>query len=35
MIAAMAQTGIFYHGLSFLGGGSILASLTLRRGRKF
>jgi AGZA family xanthine/uracil permease-like MFS transporter len=29
MIAAMAQTGVFYHGLSILGGGSILAGVIL------
>ncbi len=29
MIAAMAQTGIFYHGLAILGGGSILAGVVL------
>ncbi|MGC3990243.1 MAG: hypothetical protein QM796_11290 [Chthoniobacteraceae bacterium] len=29
MIAAMAQTGVFYHGLSILGGGSILAGVVL------
>jgi len=29
MIASMAQTGIFYHGLSILGGGSILAGVVL------
>jgi AGZA family xanthine/uracil permease-like MFS transporter len=29
MIASMAQTGIFYHGLSILGGGSILAGVML------
>ena len=29
MIAAMAQTGIFYHGLGILGGGSILAGVVL------
>jgi len=29
MVAAMAQTGIFYNGLSILGGGSILAGVVL------
>jgi AGZA family xanthine/uracil permease-like MFS transporter len=29
MIASMAQTGVFYHGLSILGGGSILAGVVL------
>jgi AGZA family xanthine/uracil permease-like MFS transporter len=29
MIASMAQTGVFYHGLSILGGGSILAGVIL------
>jgi len=29
MIASMAQTGIFYHGLAILGGGSILAGVIL------
>ncbi len=29
MVAAMAQTGIFYHGLSVLGGGAILAGVIL------
>ena len=29
MIAAMQQVGIFYHGLSILGGGSILAGVVL------
>jgi AGZA family xanthine/uracil permease-like MFS transporter len=29
MIASMAQTGIFYHGLAILGGGSILAGVVL------
>jgi len=29
MIAKMAQTGVFYHGLSILGGGSILAGVVL------
>jgi AGZA family xanthine/uracil permease-like MFS transporter len=29
MIAAMAQTGVLYHGLSILGGGSILAGVVL------
>jgi adenine/guanine/hypoxanthine permease len=29
MMAQMAQTGIFYHGLSILGGGSILAGVVL------
>ena len=29
MIDAMAQTGIFYHGLSILGGGAILAGVVL------
>jgi AGZA family xanthine/uracil permease-like MFS transporter len=29
MIAAMAQTGVMYHGLSILGGGSILAGVVL------
>jgi AGZA family xanthine/uracil permease-like MFS transporter len=29
MIASMAQTGVFYHGLAILGGGSILAGVIL------
>src|SRR5271154_464469 len=29
MVASMAQTGVFYHGLSILGGGSILAGVVL------
>jgi len=29
MIASMAQTGVFYHGLAILGGGSILAGVVL------
>jgi AGZA family xanthine/uracil permease-like MFS transporter len=29
MVAAMAQTGVLYHGLSVLGGGSILAGVVL------
>ena len=29
MIAAMAQTGVLYHGLAILGGGSILAGVVL------
>ena len=29
MIASMAQTGVFYHGLSILGGGSVLAGVVL------
>ncbi len=29
MVASMAQTGVFYHGLSLLGGGSILAGVVL------
>ena len=29
MIANMAQSGVLYHGLAFMGGGSILAGVTL------